>query len=56
MLFGMFMYEAAPEVIDMVVTHMPAEVQPVIESLGAQAYAAYAEALYGTAAPARVDG
>ena len=52
----MFMYETAPEVIDMVVAEMPAEVQPVIRDLAANAYAAYAKELYGTATPARVTG
>jgi hemerythrin-like domain-containing protein len=52
--FGMFMYETAPEVIDMVVAEMPAEVQPVIRDVAADAYAAYAKKLYGTAAPARI--
>ncbi len=55
-IFGMFAYETAPEVIDMVVTHTPAEIQPVIKDLGTQAYAAYAQQLYGTATPARADG
>ena len=55
-LFGMFTYETTPEIIDMVITHMPAEIQPVIKDLGAQAYATYAQELYGTATPARVDG
>ena len=54
--FGMFMYETAPEVMDMVVADMPAEVQPVIRDLAANAYAAYAQELYGTATPARVMG
>lgn len=54
--FGMFMYETTPEVVDMVVSHMPSEVQPIIRDLGAQAYADYAKELYGTATPARVDG
>jgi hypothetical protein len=55
-IFGMFMYETAPEVINMVVAEMPAEVQPVIRDLAANAYAAYAKELYGTATPARVMG
>ena len=53
---GMFMYEAAPEVIDMVVADMPAEVQPVIRDLAANAYAACAQELYGTPTPARAAG
>ena len=55
-LFGMFMYEADPAVIDMVVAELPAEVQPVIKDLGAAAYANYAKGLYGTATPPPVTG
>jgi hypothetical protein len=55
-IFGMFAYETAPEVLDMVITHTPAEIQPVIKDLGTKAYAAYAQQLHGTATPARVDG
>lgn len=50
-LFGMFMYETDSEVVDVVVSHMPPEVQPVIKDLATGAYAAYAEQLYGTATP-----
>ncbi|MGH3168385.1 MAG: hemerythrin domain-containing protein [Trebonia sp.] len=49
--FGMFMYEAAPEIMNAVVARMPAEVQPVIRDVAAEAYAAYAKELYGTATP-----
>jgi hemerythrin-like domain-containing protein len=55
-LFGMFMYETEPDIVDLVVAEMPAEVQPVIKDLGAAAYANYAQQLYGTATPARVTG
>ena len=54
--FGMFMYEAEPAAIDLAVAEMPPEVQPVIRDLAPQAYAAYAEELYGTPAPPRVTG
>jgi iron-sulfur cluster repair protein YtfE (RIC family) len=54
--FGMFMYEAEPAAIDLAVSEMPAEVQPVIRDLAPKAYAAYAEELYGTPAPPRVTG
>jgi hemerythrin-like domain-containing protein len=47
-LFGMFMYEADPAIVDRVVAEMPAEVQPVIRSVGATAYANYVQQLYGT--------
>jgi hemerythrin-like domain-containing protein len=55
-IFGMSMYEADPAVIDMAVAQIPAEVQPVIKGLAANAYAAYATELYGTATPPRVTG
>jgi hemerythrin-like domain-containing protein len=55
-LFGMFMYEAEPAAIDLAVAEMPPEVRPVIRDLAPQAYAAYAEELYGTPAPPRVTG
>jgi hemerythrin-like domain-containing protein len=55
-MFGMFMYEAEPAVIDLAVAEMPSEVQPVIRDLAPKAYAAYAEELYGTSAPPRVTG
>lgn len=53
-LFGMFMYETAPVITDLVVAEMPAEVQPFIKDLGPAAYASYAQQLYGTATPPRV--
>ena len=53
-IFGMIMYEGAPEVIDRIVSEMPAEVQPVIKDLATKAYAAYAKELYETATPPRV--
>ena len=55
-LFGMMMYEAAPAVIDAVVSRMPAEVQGSIRELAAKAYAAHARDLYGTATPPRATG
>jgi iron-sulfur cluster repair protein YtfE (RIC family) len=55
-IFGMIMYEADPAVIDTIVAEMPAEIQPVIKDAAAQAYAGYAQQLYGTATPARVTG
>lgn len=55
-IFGMVQYEGDPEIIDMIVSQMPPEAQPVIKDLGSQAYAAYAKELYGTATPPRVTG
>ncbi|HYS39880.1 MAG TPA: hemerythrin domain-containing protein [Pseudonocardiaceae bacterium] len=54
--FGMFMYEADPATIDMVVAEMPAEARPVIKNLAPQAYAAYSKELHGTDMPPRVTG
>jgi hemerythrin-like domain-containing protein len=56
LLFGMFMYEAPADVIDMVVTLMPPEAQPIIRDLATQTYAAYAKDLYGTSTPTRGTG
>jgi hemerythrin-like domain-containing protein len=56
LLFGKIMYEGDPEVIDMIVSHMPAEVQPIIKDVATQAFAANAQELYGTATPPRVTG
>lgn len=53
---GMFMYEAEPAAIELAVSEMPAEVQPVLKELAPKAYAAYAEELYGTPEPPRVTG
>ena len=52
--FGMMMYETPPAVVDKIVTHMPAEVRPVIRGVARKAYAAYAEQLYATSTPPRV--
>jgi iron-sulfur cluster repair protein YtfE (RIC family) len=51
--FGMMMYEGEPEVIDAAIANMPSEAQPLIRRLGADAYAAKAKELYGTATPPR---
>jgi hypothetical protein len=53
-IFGMVQYEGDPAVIDMIVSHMPAEVRPIIKDLGSQSYGAYAKELYGTATPPRI--
>ena len=54
--FGMVMYGGDPVVVGMVVTEMPVEVQPVIMDLAVRAYAAYADELYGPAAPPGATG
>lgn len=50
-IFGMFMYEADPAAIDLVVAEMPAALQPIIRDLARKAYATYADELYGTTNP-----
>jgi hypothetical protein len=56
LLFGMIMYEAAPAVIDAIVSQMPTEIQGAIRDRAAKAYAAHARDLYGTATPPRTTG
>jgi hemerythrin-like domain-containing protein len=53
--FGMTFHGAPPAIVAAVVSHMPADVQPVIRELGDEAYAAYATELYGTATPRMPD-
>jgi hemerythrin-like domain-containing protein len=53
--FGMIMY-GDRAVSDMILAEMPVEVQPAVEDLAVQAYAAYATDLYGTATPPRATG
>jgi len=48
---GMTVYEADPAVVAKVTAQMPAEARPVIKDLAANAYAAHAQELYGTATP-----
>ncbi|HEY0539870.1 MAG TPA: hemerythrin domain-containing protein [Actinoallomurus sp.] len=51
--FGMAMYEGDPDIVGAVISTMPAEVQPVIQAIATQAYAAHAELIYGTPTPPR---
>jgi hemerythrin-like domain-containing protein len=51
-LFGMFMYDSEPSIIEQFAAQMPPELLPIIRDLGTKAYAAYARELYGTASPA----
>ena len=48
---GMTIYGADAEAVAMIVGHVPAEARPTIKDQADQAYAAYAETLYGTARP-----
>jgi len=51
---GMVMYEAEPAVIEMIITELPAEIRPAFPQAANEAYAAYAQPLYGTPAPPRI--
>lgn len=54
---GMVFYEADPAVVEMIITGMPAAIQPSFPKAAIDAYAAYAYRLYGTPTPPRVtDG
>jgi hemerythrin-like domain-containing protein len=49
--FGMVIYEADPEVVDITIKNMPDDVRPVIRQLAAEAFAAHCQLVYGTATP-----
>ena len=51
--FGLLMYEGDRDVIEEVMDSMPDEVRPVIKPMAAQAFAAHAELVHGTATPRR---
>lgn len=51
--FGMMMYEGDPEIVDLTVSNMPAELRSVIRQTAAQLYAEHAERVHGTATPLR---
>jgi hemerythrin-like domain-containing protein len=54
---GMVLYEAEPAAVEMILAAMPAEVRPAFPKTATDAYAAYAERLYGTPTPPRItDG
>lgn len=45
------LYEGFPDLVDLIVANMPAEVQPIIRQLSTAAYAARALELYGATLP-----
>lgn len=47
--FGMFMYETSPEITDKMVAELSVDPQPGLRAVAADAYAAYAKKLYGSA-------
>jgi hemerythrin-like domain-containing protein len=53
LLFGLLMYEAPAEIIDLTVAQLPAEAQPVIRQLATQAFVAHSQLVHGTTAPPR---
>ena len=54
LIFGMMTYEAEPDVVRDIIAQMPPEVSGVIGDLAAQAFAAHAQLVYGTATPERI--
>jgi hemerythrin-like domain-containing protein len=53
LLFGLMTYEGEPEVVQVAIDNMPAEVRPVMAGIAAEAFARHAELVYGTASPAK---
>ena len=51
--FGMMMYEAEPEVVELAVRNMPEQLRPVIRQTAAQSFAEHAMRVHGTATPLR---
>lgn len=54
LIFGMMAYEADPDTVRAIIAQMPPDVSGMIGNLASQAYAAHAQQVYGTAAPARI--
>jgi hemerythrin-like domain-containing protein len=53
LLLGMMIYEGDPEVIEKTISHVPAEIQPVIGGLAVEAFTKHSELVHGTATPRR---
>jgi hemerythrin superfamily protein len=53
LLFGLMIYEGEPEVVQVALDNMPAEVRPVMAGLAAEAFARHAERVHGTPSPAK---
>jgi hypothetical protein len=54
LLFGLMAYEADPSTVRDIIATMPPEVSSVIGDLAAEAFAAHAERVHGTATPERI--
>jgi hemerythrin-like domain-containing protein len=52
--FGMTIYEGAPEVIESMIARLPAGVQAAMRDQAPKAYASYAQEIYGTPTPPRL--
>lgn len=53
-IFGMNMYEGAPDVIESMIAALPVAVQAKMRDQAPKAYAAYAQEVYGTPTPPRL--
>jgi hypothetical protein len=53
LMFGMNMYEGVPDIIDLAISNMPAELRPIIRQTAADAYAEYAKLIHGSPTPPR---
>jgi hypothetical protein len=56
LMFGLMAYEADPDTVRDIIATLPPEVGSVIGDASAQAFAAYAQRVHGTATPARIGG
>jgi hypothetical protein len=54
-IFGMNMYEGAPDVIESMIAALPVAVQAKMRDQAPKAYAAYAQEVYGTHTPPRLS-
>jgi hemerythrin-like domain-containing protein len=51
--FGLVMYEAQPDVLEMVLLTLPEEIRPALKPAAQQAFTAHSQAVHGTATPRR---
>ena len=53
LVFGMALYEGAPEVVEKTLSRLPPNVRSTMEELGPRVFASYSELVHGTATPPR---
>jgi hemerythrin-like domain-containing protein len=53
LLFGLMIYEGEPEIVQVAIDNMPAEVRPIMAGLASEAFARHAERVHGTPSPAK---